>query len=671
MSILSTSSKLVKVGGIEYSAGSGISIDDYVISVSGEFGKTYSAGDNIGIYEQDNQLYISGKDWTDDINAASANAYAQATAMIPPEFDPSFISGSIDSISGELDNKLNSSSFNTWLDGQYTSDISHIEGEINYISGVTTAAQQNLDYLSGQIDNKLDTDTFTAWSASQAENDYELSAGSGISLYNDDVNKLTRIDVTGTFGNPEVENYVQTNSGTISEVNNAVETYSASWNEVSSISGNFMATYGSTTLNQISNAIGSGLDVYCRYNDGHGRILSAPLASNGYGAYTFTTTYNDNVYYFVIQPDGGDGAWSISSKSILTAQIQSDWNQTLSGNPDYIKNKPDLEEYAKTSALNDYVPFSAEELPIGDSNTATNTGFAQGNSNSADNASLAQGYYNSASTYSLAQGGRNYAYQDSFAQGIDNSATQYSLAQGKSNSAYNYGIAIGSANSAFNYSQAFGRATIATASGMAIGTYNKTEDAAFVIGDGESEYLKSDSFVVYRDGSVSAKGKISAAGEELGGGTTYTGDAQGALDEVYTNSGVWLTGLPIDITAKNVSAGGHVRASGSDRYRFGNFDWAGMYFSNGTSRPYNIGIDSTGSNFYIATAQNKYERIYASSIQTWNNYSADINYISAAITGLTGYVPQSAFDELKQSYDALSSLFATYSGQWLLPNEGV
>ena len=34
-------------------------------------------------------------------------------------------------------------------------------------------------------------------------------------------------------------------------------------------------------------------------------------------------------------------------------------------------------------------------------------------------------------------------------------------------------------------------------------------------------------------------------------------------------------------------------------------------------------------------------------------------------------VPQSAFDELKQSYDALSSLFATYSGQWLLPNEGV
>ena len=39
MSILSTNNKLIKVGQ-EYSAGSGISIDNYVISVSGEFGQT-------------------------------------------------------------------------------------------------------------------------------------------------------------------------------------------------------------------------------------------------------------------------------------------------------------------------------------------------------------------------------------------------------------------------------------------------------------------------------------------------------------------------------------------------------------------------------------------------------------------------------------------------------
>ena len=48
---------------------------------------------------------------------------------------------------------------------------------------------------------------------------------------------------------------------------------------------------------------------------------------------------------------------------------------------------------------------------------------------------------------------------------------------------------------------------------------------------------------------------------------------------------------------------------------------------------------------------------------------------TSAITAIAGSaigggVPQSAFDELKQSYDALSALFATYSGKWLLPEEG-
>lgn len=39
-----------------------------------------------------------------------------------------------------------------------------------------------------------------------------------------------------------------------------------------------------------------------------------------------------------------------------------------------------------------------------------------------------------------------------------------------------------------------------------------------------------------------------------------------------------------------------------------------------------------------------------------------ILYIGAS--ALTGYVPQSAFDELKQNYDALSSLVAAHSASW-------
>ena len=94
--------------------------------------------------------------------------------------------------------------------------------------------------------------------------------------------------------------------------------------------------------------------------------------------------------------------------------------------------------------------------------------------------------------------------------------------------------------------------------------------------------------------------------------------------DFYTtaNESGFITGLPRDITVRHVSASGHVRASSTTADLYGNFDYAGMYFRSGVNRPYNIGLDNTGSNFYIATAKNGYERIYASSIQTWNSYSA-------------------------------------------------
>jgi hypothetical protein len=107
--------------------------------------------------------------------------------------------------------------------------------------------------------------------------------------------------------------------------------------------------------------------------------------------------------------------------------------------------------------------------------------------------------------------------------------------------------------------------------------------------------------------------------------------ASGKLDttafnsaDFYTtaNESGFITGLPRNITAIYVSASGHVRAGSTTTDLYGNFDYAGMYFRRGVNRPYNIGLDNTGSNFYIATAKNGYARIYASSIQTWNSYSA-------------------------------------------------
>ena len=74
----------------------------------------------------------------------------------------------------------------------------------NYYQKNETSSKQEisaaLNYVSGQINNKLDTTAFTAWSSTIFDEDYELSAGDGIELVDDDVNKITRIDFTGTSG---------------------------------------------------------------------------------------------------------------------------------------------------------------------------------------------------------------------------------------------------------------------------------------------------------------------------------------------------------------------------------------------------------------------------------------------------------------------------------------
>ena len=81
-------------GEYELSAGNGISIDNYpieqktVISVTGN----YATEDWVT-----GQGYLTAEtDWTDTITAASANAYNEATAAIPAPFDPSYLSGQID-----------------------------------------------------------------------------------------------------------------------------------------------------------------------------------------------------------------------------------------------------------------------------------------------------------------------------------------------------------------------------------------------------------------------------------------------------------------------------------------------------------------------------------------------------------------------------------------------
>lgn len=244
------------------------------------------------------------------------------------------------------------------------------------------------------------------------------------------------------------------------------------------------------------------------------------------------------------------GISAIGDQQIIAAGAQSATKAYQDSNGGVITSKyqttANMSNYQTTAGMSDYVAQSSTIVNIGYDNTAKNdfdliqgrynsaSGYSltQGGSNSAKNYSLAQGSHDIASSRSLAQGWCNEAVDDSLAQGIFNDASSYSVAQGSENSAsgtslaqgqhnqaFVYSMCQGYSNSAYRYSQAFGLNNIISGSGMAIGAYNKTSaDASFVIGNGTAADARSDIFVIDHNGNVSAAGKISANGVELGPG---------------------------------------------------------------------------------------------------------------------------------------------------------
>lgn len=185
MAILANNAKLIKVGQ-DYSAGSGISIDDRTISVTGEFGHTYSAGDNISIYNQGEQLYISSKDWNDAIANASANAYNKAISQIPDPFNPDYISA-------QVDNKLDATAFTAWQNGQYSTDLQTIENQISNKLDTTSFSTVSGTFLTDDNTVMLEYGTST-W----AEFKSAYDAHKNIVMYKQDTGEIS--NQYATFG---------------------------------------------------------------------------------------------------------------------------------------------------------------------------------------------------------------------------------------------------------------------------------------------------------------------------------------------------------------------------------------------------------------------------------------------------------------------------------------
>jgi hypothetical protein len=182
----------------------------------------------VDIYEQDEQLYISSKDWTNDIAEASANAYNEAVAQIPDPFDPTYLSA-------QIDNKLNSSDFTTWQNGQYNTDLQTIEGQINNKLDTSSFSDVSGSFLTAH--QSLDGYATEDWVTAQG-----YITGVDLSPYytTAEANSLSSmlsgaIDyVSANADNVEVTNVVQSNSGVWNEVTNKLDATA-----FSNVSGSF------------------------------------------------------------------------------------------------------------------------------------------------------------------------------------------------------------------------------------------------------------------------------------------------------------------------------------------------------------------------------------------------------------------------------------------------
>ena len=217
MSILSVNHRLINVGD-SYSAGNGIDITNNIISVTGD-SVPYSAGDNIDIQDH----IISGKDWSNDIENASANAYNVTTAWVQDNYANS---ADMTYISAMVDTKLDTSAWSSVSGDLATESYVIMADNITYAQATAYVENQNYankDFVLANIDSatsgKLDSSSFASVSS-----DF-LTTAFGISE-------------SGAWN--EATNCVENNSaawfdnkGDV-EVNELVYSQSANWNEISS-----------------------------------------------------------------------------------------------------------------------------------------------------------------------------------------------------------------------------------------------------------------------------------------------------------------------------------------------------------------------------------------------------------------------------------------------------
>ena len=682
MSILATDNKLISFG-TDYSAGSGISIIDHTISiVPSAVGKTYSAGPNIDIYDVSGQPTISSKDWSNEISDASAGAVTQSTSY-----------------------------FNEWINGQYTGDISNITNNITALSGDLSSYYKKTETSSKeQINNALQYVSANAGKVYEGispivvNNDekkisadtWALSAGNGISFTDDSANKVTRIDVTAQGGDEGVNSFVTENSATILDVNSSYKANSgtfltaipsdvATTGDVANLEQTISSTYypKSNPSSFATESWVNGQGFLTAHQDISNKLDSSAFSSVS-GDFLTTSfsipesaTWNDTSN--VVQSNSAQWAGGASDTFYIYPGKTTDKEISENSGKDlklYNSANNVFLDFAGKSTLSKYTMFSFKEI------TGT-----QANQNTVQhlrlrvypNATSACKVFDTNTVNLLDINSTVSTAQTAYYDGDGNSLTQThseltalnSFVQ--SNSA-NWGG--GSSTSVDNKVLFYNNYSYDPSNG----SQNKD---TFVSGATElyfeaavdSQQSIPSEIEIYRDGhvigrahwsQVSSDGTynyLTASYNNADGGTIQIQNYNGTN---YSDFYVSANGVKTLVLYQDVY---YCATDKEVKFNINGFNIVGQIngFLQGSITT--LTSFTGGLTDFTAKGYKKYDT-YITYKDSNDSYSYDVSAEFGG--GVTGeFVSQSAFDELKASYDALSSLFATYSGQWLLPNEGV
>ena len=238
--------------GNSYEAGSYVDIDGNTINVTGlqPAGNYQSAGDYV---VHDELSSYATQDWVE--NQSYMKEYMES-AFYPSTSNPSGYLTAHQDISNKLDTtafSTVSSDFLTAIPSEYVTENTLQSGlsskldstAFSTVSGNFLTAHQSLDGLmsadlleqSGGLITGYNGTAF-AGQGGGVTGDFELSAGSGISIVDYPLEQKTVISVTAQGGNPEVEQAVIDNSATWNTVSDKLDTTA-----FSDVSGTFLTAH--------------------------------------------------------------------------------------------------------------------------------------------------------------------------------------------------------------------------------------------------------------------------------------------------------------------------------------------------------------------------------------------------------------------------------------------